>query len=62
MTKRSALSLLLLPPLLLALASCDTGNSPGVGGVTRSEAEALNDAAAMLDEANKNAAEPAKGK
>jgi len=32
-----------------ALASCSSPNDPGVGGVTRSEAEALNDAAAMLD-------------
>jgi hypothetical protein len=36
-------------PLLLALAGCNAPNDPGVGGVTRSEAEALNDAAAMLD-------------
>jgi hypothetical protein len=34
---------------LLALGACSSPNDPGVGGVTRSEAEALNDAAAMLD-------------
>jgi hypothetical protein len=60
MTKRSARSRLMLLLPLLALAGCDTGNSPGVGGVTRSEAEALNDAATMLDQANKNAVEPVK--
>lgn len=32
-----------------ALAACGSPNDPGVGGVTRSEAEALNDAAEMLD-------------
>lgn len=45
----------LLVPLLAALAACNSPNDPGVGGVTRSEAEALNDAAAMLDN---NAIEP----
>lgn len=40
---------------VMALAACNSPNDPGVGGVTRSEAEALNDAAAMLDN---NAVEP----
>jgi predicted small secreted protein len=40
---------LIIAPLLAALAACNSPNDPGVGGVTRSEAEALNDAAAMLD-------------
>jgi hypothetical protein len=36
---------------LLLLAGCGgSPNDPGVGGVTRGEAEALNDAAAMLDQ------------
>jgi hypothetical protein len=43
------MKVLLIVPLLLALAGCNSPNDPGVGGVTRSEAEALNDAAAMLD-------------
>jgi hypothetical protein len=35
----------------LLLAACGgSPNDPGVGGVTRSEADALNDAAEMLDE------------
>ncbi len=46
---------LTLISLLLALAACNSPNDPGVGGVTRSEAEALNDAAAMLDN---NAVQP----
>jgi len=46
---------LLTASLLAALASCSSPNDPGVGGVTRSEAEALNDAASMLDN---NAVEP----
>ncbi len=33
----------------LALAACSSPNDPGVGGVTRGEAAALNDAATMLD-------------
>jgi hypothetical protein len=49
------MKVLLIVPLLLALAGCNSPNDPGVGGVTRSEAEALNDAAAMLDN---NAVEP----
>ncbi len=36
-------------PFLIALAACNSPNDPGVGGVTRSEAEALDDAATMLD-------------
>lgn len=57
----------LLMTALLALASCGSPNDPGVGGVTRSEAEALNDAATMIDnnavtpvpeQANANAATP----
>jgi hypothetical protein len=37
--------------LLLLLTACGSAsNDPGVGGVTRGEAEALNDAAAMLDQ------------
>ncbi len=31
------------------LTACGSPNDPGVGGVTRSEAQALNDAAIMLD-------------
>ena len=35
----------------LMLAACGGGpNDPGVGGVTQGEADALNDAAAMLDQ------------
>jgi hypothetical protein len=37
--------------MFLALAGCGgSPNDPGVGGVTRSEAQALNDAAEMLDQ------------
>lgn len=37
--------------LMMPLAACGTApNDPGVGGVTRSEANALNDAAQMLDQ------------
>ncbi len=37
--------------LLLVVASCGSAPiDPGVGGVTRGEAEALNDAAEMLDQ------------
>jgi len=46
---------LLLSSLIAALTSCSSPNDPDVGGVTRSEAEALNDAASMLDN---NAVEP----
>ncbi len=36
---------------MLLLASCGGGpNDPGVGGVTQGEADALNDAASMLDQ------------
>ncbi len=41
------------PVLILAalLSGCGgSPNDPGVGGVTRSEAQALNDAAEMLDQ------------
>ena len=34
---------------LLVLAGCDAGSTDGVGGVSASEASALNDAASMLD-------------
>lgn len=34
---------------LLSLAACGSGSESGVGGVSASEASALNDAAAMLD-------------
>ncbi len=37
--------------IVFALAcGCSSPNDPGEGGVTRSEADALNDAAAMLDD------------
>ncbi len=36
---------------LLAAACGGSPNDPGVGGVTKAEAQALNDAAAKLDEA-----------
>jgi hypothetical protein len=43
---------------MLALASCGgSPNAPGTGGVTRSQAEDLNQAAAELD-ARANAAQP----
>jgi|KBSSwiStaDraftv2_1062776.scaffolds.fasta_scaffold634286_2 hypothetical protein len=35
--------------LTLALAACQQDSDPGPGGVTRGEARALDDAAAMLD-------------
>lgn len=41
---------------LIALSGCGSPSDDTVGGVTRSEAQALNDAATMLD---KNAAAPA---
>jgi hypothetical protein len=41
--------------LFLLLAACDSPRDETVGGVTQSEASALNDAAAMLDA---NAIEP----
>ncbi len=34
---------------MLLLSACDGGDGPAPGGVTESEAAALNDAAAMLD-------------
>lgn len=42
---------------LLALAACGSPDGDGVGGVSASEASALNDAAAMLD-ARSDAARP----
>ncbi len=37
--------------LVMLVAGCGSApNDPAVGGVTRGEAEALNDAAAMLDQ------------
>ena len=41
---------------LLSLTACGSGSPDGVGGVSASEASALNDAAAMLD-AQKGAAQ-----
>jgi hypothetical protein len=35
---------------LTLLASCGSPNDPGVGGVTKAEAEQLNDAAEMLNQ------------
>jgi hypothetical protein len=35
--------------MILALSACGSPNDPGVGGVTRREADALNDAATMVD-------------
>lgn len=45
-------AILILP---LLLSACGAPSNEGVGGVTREEADALNDAAAMLDA---NAVEP----
>lgn len=51
---------LLLPFAFLALAACGPADSdPGPGGVTVSEAKALDEAAAMLDE-RREAAEAGK--
>lgn len=36
--------------LALMLASCGSPNDPGVGGVTKAEAEQLNEAAEMLNQ------------
>ncbi|MEP9401688.1 hypothetical protein [Sphingomonas sp. VNH70] len=36
-------------PFALLLAGCGDGDAPAAGGVSESEAAALNDAAAMLD-------------
>ncbi len=41
----------LMAGMLAALAGCGSGGDTDVGGVTPSEARALNDAAAMLDDA-----------
>lgn len=43
-------------PALAMLAACGGDDSAAVGGVTPSEAKALNDAAAMLDESAANSA------
>jgi hypothetical protein len=39
-----------LVPLILVTACGSAPNDPAIGGVTRGEAEALNDAAEMLDQ------------
>lgn len=44
--------------LLMALTACGSQSGDGVGGVSASEASALNDAAAMLD-ARSQAGKPA---
>lgn len=36
--------------LVLALVGCGSPNDPGVGGVTKAEAEQLNEAAEMLNQ------------
>lgn len=51
--RQSRLMAALLP---LLLAGCGGGEAPAPGGVTQSEAQALDDAAEMLDKAN-NAAD-----
>jgi hypothetical protein len=50
---RPAAFALLIP---LALAACGDGGDASVGGVSPSEAQALNDAAEMLDERAANSA------
>lgn len=40
---------ILIATALLPLGACGSGSPDGVGGVSASEASALNDAAAMLD-------------
>jgi len=47
--RKSTLITALLP---LLLAGCGGGEAPAPGGVTQSEAQALDDAAEMLDKAN----------
>ncbi|MFM7028104.1 MAG: hypothetical protein ACKOXK_05440 [Chakrabartia sp.] len=39
-------------PLALLLANCGGGETPDPAGLSRDEAEALNDAAEMLDDVN----------
>lgn len=51
---RKPIMMAALLPLLLA--GCGGGEAPAPGGVTQSEAQALDDAAEMLDKAN-NAAD-----
>lgn len=47
----------LMPIALIALSGCGApDNDPGVGGVTAGEAQALNDAAEMLDQSYANTA------
>ncbi len=46
---------LVAPLACVLLAACGSGSDDGVGGVSASEASALNDAAAMLDDARSGA-------
>ena len=41
---------LLMVALAIALTGCGSPNDPGVGGVTKAEAEQLNEAAEMLNQ------------
>jgi hypothetical protein len=59
MRKYRAIILPLLMPMMLV--ACDGGASSSVGGLPPGEAQALNDAAEMLDESNQpKAGEPQK--
>jgi hypothetical protein len=59
----SMVRLLVLSCSVLALTGCDDQTSSAGGGVTPGEAQALNDAAEMLDNANApKIAEPPKPK
>ncbi|HUD93161.1 hypothetical protein [Sphingobium sp.] len=49
MNCRSATLSVLIAPTLLCLAGCGSGSDDGVGGVSASEARALNEVAATLD-------------
>jgi hypothetical protein len=49
MTRAVHVASTILSAGLLTLTACGSPNDPGVGGITRSEAEALNDAASMVD-------------
>ncbi len=64
MTKaiRHARTAALVAALALAAGCSRTDNEPGPGGVTVSEAKALDDAAAMLESRNSEAAETAPAK